>query len=296
MVTEITAPTPGSTLRGAVEVFRWDLGGIPIESSWLYVGSTVGGSQYAARATAATTATSVGELPTDGSTIFVRVWYRTSGSWRFLDEQYTAADSPAPPFISRPAPGSPLTGGTQEFRWSFNELPVDSSWLYVGSMVGGSEYAAVSTGTTTSATVSRLPTDESVVNVRLYFKLVGVWYHVDSAFDAGSLPPPSRDELTRELQGLIGETADGQVGPRTRAALNRNWLGRPESFDPTFAERFTNDAELVTWVKRRINTRARLDLELNGTFDAATESVVRSHLGKSGVVAVESFLTLLDPS
>ncbi len=292
----ITVPESGATLRGSIQVFEWDLGGIPIERSWLYVGSTVGGSQYAAVATAATTSTSVGELPTDGSTVNVRLWYRTGGAWRFIDEQYAAADDPTLPFLSNPAPGARLDGPSQRFRWDFRDLAIDSSWLYVGSGPGGSDYAAVLTGTATEATVDRLPTDRSVVHVRLYFKTAGVWYHVDASFEAGSVPVPTRDELTRELQTLVGATADGVIGPRTRAALNENWLGRPESFDPSFAARFVNDGALVAWVKRRINTRGRLNLDLDGTFDDSTEAAVVAHLGRSGVVAAESYIVLLDPA
>lgn len=303
----ITSPASGSTLRGSIQVFVWDLEGLTvennvIENAFLYVGSTRGGTQYGARRIAVSNAassepaneTSIGRLPSDGSTVHVRLWYRSGGVWRFFDEEYTAASAENLPAFTDPPPDGSLVGTTQTFRWNFNDLPVTGSWLYVGDTIGGSDYAARPTGTDTSATVAGLPTDQRTVHARLYFQVARVWYNVDGSYASVSVVPPTRDELTRELQRLVGTTPDGIVGPLTRAALNRNWLGRPDGFDPSFAERFVNDADLVRWVQRRINTRAATSLELNGTYDRTTERAVVAHLDRSGVVAAESYVALLD--
>ncbi len=290
-----TKPTPGETLDGAIQIFEWELGGIPVEFAWLYVGSQLGGSEYAARQVGAATVTSIGHLPTDGSAVFVRLWYRTGGQWLFFDERYIAASSSSLPFIVEPTPGATLAGRNQTFSWDFDGGAVDGSWLYVGSSTGGSDIVATPTGTSTSTTISGLPTDGRTVHTRLYFKIGGAWYYVDDTFVAAMVPRPTRDELTRELQGLVGVTQDGIVGPNTRAALNRNWLGRVDGFDPSFAERFTNGPDVVRWVQRRINTRTGSELDLDGQYGPATESAVADELGKSGVVAAESFVALLDP-
>lgn len=292
---EITRPAPGATLDGVIQIFEWDLGGVPVEASWLYAGSSIGGSQYDKRSTGAFNTTSLGQLPTDGSTVHIRLWYRISGAWQFLDQPHLAADSPGLPQVVEPADGATLDGEAQTFRWDFAGYPVESSWLYVGSDVGGSDYAAARTDTSTSITVRGLPTDESTVHARLYFRIIGVWYHVDSQYQAGSVPLPTRDELTRELQRLVGVTADGIIGPLTRAALNRNWLGRSASFDPSFAVRFTNDDDVVRWAQRRLNTRGGLDLVVDGDFGEATEAATIEQLDRGGVVAAESFVSLLDP-
>lgn len=297
----LVSPVPGSPLRGSIQVFDWDLGGIPIESSWLYAGSVAGGTQYGARSVGADTIASLDGLPTDGSTVFVRIWYRTGGEWLRLDESYSAADNPNEPLVTSPAQtDAPLDGETHTFKWDFVGLDVESSWLYIGTEVGASDYAAQFTGTASAVTINRLPTDEdpnvaTPIHTRLYFKVGGSWYFVDQRFVAGRVAVPDRDTLARELQGLVGVTVDGDVGPQTRAALNQNWLGRSRSFDPSFAAKFTNSSELVTWVQRRMNTRARLGLTLNGRFDATTEAAVIAHLGRGGVVAAESFVALLEP-
>lgn len=289
-----THPDAGATLGGAIQVFRWDLGGVPLDSAWLYVGSSAGGSQYAAIMVGTDTETSVGGLPTDSSAVFARLWYRIDGVWSFIDRKFTAAASPALPFLVEPQPGTSLAGDTQTFRWSFGGLEVENSWLYVGSMTGGSDYAALQTGTAREGTIDTLPTDESEVDVRLYFRVGGVWYHVDEVYTAAKVPVPTRDELTRELQRLVGVTADGIIGPATRAALNENWVGRSDGYDPSFSARFANDTDVVIWVQRRLNARNGLDLSEDGVYGPASEAAAKDDLGRSGVVAVESFEALLD--
>ena len=295
MAPRITAPPAGATLRGSIAVFAWDFEDLPIEAAFLYVGSSRGGSQHASRDVRSLEQTSVGDLPTDGSEVFVRLWYRTGNAWRFADEQYRAAGADGLPVFVDPLPDSQLAGPSQQFRWDVGDLPVDDTWLYVGARVGGSDYAARRVGTATSLVVDGLPTDERTVHVRLYVEVGGVWHHVDATYEAASVPVPSRDALTRELQSLVGVTADGIVGPNTRAALNRNWLGWPERFDPSFAERLTNDDAVVRWVQRRLNTRAAAGLALDGVVGPATDTALRSHLGRGGVVAAESFIELLGP-
>ncbi len=289
-----TAPPAGSTLDGTIQVFEWDLGGIPIERGWIYVGSTQGGSQFLSRDVGTRTETSAGDLPTDGSAIFGRLWYRIDGTWSFIDRRWVAASSPALPFLVDPAPGETLGGSTVTFRWSYGGLAVDSAWLYVGSTLGGSDIAAIRSDDEREVTVSGLPLDESTVHARLYFRVAGVWYHVDQTYQSASVPAPTRDELTRELQALVGVTADGVVGPITRAALNQNWVGRAGSFDPSFAARLGNDTDLIQWVQRRLNARSRSTIPEDGEFGQATETAAVADLGRGGVVAVESLLALIE--
>lgn len=295
-------PESGTTLDGSVQVFTWDLGGIPVDSTWLYAGSALGGADHARRQVGAATEGSLGDLPTDGSDVFVRVWYRSSGQWRSIDARYRAASSSGLPVFLSPRSGGRLQGSTQTFRWSHGRLTVDTWWLYLGSDVGGSDFAAARVDvlggarqTEFATTVGGLPTDERTINARLYFLTGGSWYYLDETFSAAPEEQPTGDELTRELQRLVGVTADGVVGPRTRAALNRNWLGRPASFDPSFAARFTNTPALVRWVQGRVAAQGGPAARVTGVFNTDTEAAVERHLGRGGVVAAESYLTLLEP-
>jgi hypothetical protein len=290
-----TSPEADATLDGAIQRLTWDLGGIPLESAWLYLGATEGGSQYLSRWVGTTTVTSAGDLPTDGSAVHGRLWYRSGGVWSFIDRRWVAASSPNLPALIDPSPGSVLEGDSQRFRWDVGPLEVDNSWLYVGSTVGGSDHAAIHTATNNQVTVGGLPLDESTVNARLYVLVGGIWYFVDETYRAASDPGPTRDELIRELQGLVGVAVDGDIGPITRAALDKNWVGRRQSFDPSFATRLTNDPGVVEWVQRRLAARGA-DIADDGDFDADSEAAAVADLRRGGVVAVESFEALLDPA
>ena len=82
---------------------------------------------------------------------------------------------------------------------------------------------------------------------------------------------PDRDTLIRQLQSLVGTTPDGIVGPQTRAALNRNWLGRDASFDPSVADTFVNNPRVVEWVQTRINARDGFSVSVDGQFGPRTD-------------------------
>ena len=125
--------------------------------SWLYVGSTVGGSDIADSGNLGNdTSYLVNDLPTDGSTVHVRLWYRQTagvGTWNFIDSQYNAFTVNTE--ITSPPPSSTLAGQQQNFVWT---TPAEESWIYVGSTVGGNDIAdSGNLGNATSFTVGNLP-------------------------------------------------------------------------------------------------------------------------------------------
>ena len=93
----ITSPAPGSTLSGATETFSWTAGGTPnIIEWWLYVGTTgVGSNNLYNSSTGTATSAEVSGLPTNGSTVYVRLYWLISGqtSWARTDYTYTAFTS-----------------------------------------------------------------------------------------------------------------------------------------------------------------------------------------------------------
>ena len=290
-----TSPAADATLDGTIQTFRWELGELPTQSAWLYIGATVGGSQYLTRFVGTASATSAGNLPTDGSAVHGRLWYQRDGIWNFVDRRWVAATTAGLPMLQAPPPGATLAGDTETFRWDFGPLEVQASWLYLGSAPAGSDLAVLPTGTDRQVTVTGLPIDDRTIHARLYFLVAGLWYHIDETYQAASDPGPTRDELIRELQTLVGVTADGIIGPVTRGALNQNWVARAESFDPSFAERFTGGDDLVSWVQRRLVARGA-DLVVDGDFGPVTEAATVADLGRGGVVAAESYQSLLDPA
>lgn len=184
---EISAPTIGSTLTGSSQTFSWMANSTSVSEWWVYVGSNLGASNYHDSSTlGSATNTNITGLPTDGSTVYVRLWYK-EGSWKFTDSSYTAATlATTLPEISAPAVGSTLTGASQTFSWQANSTSVSEWWLYIGSSVGVGDYIDSGTlGLATSTTITTLPVDGSTVYVRLWYKQ-GSWKSVDYTYTAAS--------------------------------------------------------------------------------------------------------------
>ncbi|MFN4274162.1 MAG: S8 family serine peptidase, partial [Aliihoeflea sp.] len=184
----MTAPAPGSTLAGSTVTFQWNAG-TQAQAYWLYVGNTVGGFQYhdSGQLSTATLSRQVTGLPTDGSTMRVRLYTRLAGQWEFNDYSYTAASGSVKATITSPTPNSTLAGSTVTFQWN-SGTGAQAYWLYVGNTVGGFQYhdsGQLSTGTL-SRQVTGLPTDGSTVRVRLYTRLAGVWEFNDYSYTAAA--------------------------------------------------------------------------------------------------------------
>jgi hypothetical protein len=125
----------------------------------------------------------VSGLPTDGRTIYVRLWSLIAGAWVFNDYTYTAATLVGPKAVlTTPPPGSTLTV-TTTFGWTAGS-GVSQYWLYVGSTPGGRDLYDASQGTNQSATLCCFPTGGSTIYVRLWSLIAGAWQYNDYTYSA----------------------------------------------------------------------------------------------------------------
>src|SRR2546429_7188849 len=86
------SPTPGSTLAGATVSFGWSAGTGATEY-WLEVGTTgVGSTNLYSQSQGLNLSGTVNGLPTNGSTVYVRLWTRL-GAWWLIDYTYLRATS-----------------------------------------------------------------------------------------------------------------------------------------------------------------------------------------------------------
>jgi len=109
----ITSPAPGSTLSDATQTFCWTDNDEPVTILRLFIGSRKGARDiYSSGDLGTTTCNTVSGLPTDGSTVYVRLYYQEDGPWQYIDETYTASGGSGTPEITSPAPGSTLSGAT----------------------------------------------------------------------------------------------------------------------------------------------------------------------------------------
>ena len=91
----LVSPPPDTMLPGPTVLLAWTDGGAPVAEWWLYVGTSVGANDlFDSGALGSERSMTVGELPTDGEVLCVRLWYVMDDTWQFSDFQYTAAPAP----------------------------------------------------------------------------------------------------------------------------------------------------------------------------------------------------------
>ncbi|HMG84947.1 MAG TPA: kelch repeat-containing protein [Terracidiphilus sp.] len=169
----MTSPAPGSMLTGSSTTFIWTTGS-GATAYYLFVGTTTGGYDLVNIGPKTATSATV-SLPTNGATIYVRLWSVINGGLQFHDYTYTEfAGSPAA--MTSPAPGSTLTGATTTFTWTAGS-GATAYYLFIGTAPGGYDLVNIGPKAVTSATVS-LPTNGATIYVRLWSVINGgLQYH-----------------------------------------------------------------------------------------------------------------------
>lgn len=194
-----TSPGAGGTLSGSSHRAQWSNNGSSIAEYWVYAGSSVGGSQYAnSGSLGQSTSWTINGLPTNGSTVHLTLWYRTSAGGTWLKVNSTATASNRSPYFISPAAGSTLSGASHSARWSANGLSVNEWWVYAGSSAGDYDYYnSGSLGGQTISRITNLPTNGSTVHLTLWYRTAsgGSWFKAESRVTASSggggdwLPP-----------------------------------------------------------------------------------------------------------
>ncbi len=180
----LTSPTPGSVLTGSTVTFTWSATGAKGYSLWLGSKGVGSNNLFHSGESLATSFTAAG-LPTDGETIYAQLNTYVNGAVTHLDYTYTAVTL-APAALTSPAPGSTLPGSTVTFNWSTD--PGASGYsLWLGSKgVGTSNLYHSPEGTTTSLTVSGLPTNGETIYARINSMIDGALQHVDYTYTASN--------------------------------------------------------------------------------------------------------------
>jgi hypothetical protein len=182
---QMQTPVAASTLPGSSVTFTWSAGQ-NVAEYWLSVGSSVGGTQFYDGTQALALSRTVSGLPTNGSTVWVRLWSRVGTGWLSTDMSYTAATlANRAAQMQTPAPSSVLAGTSVTFTWDAG-VGVTQYWLSVGTTLGGTQIYDGSQGLGLSRTVSGLPSNGSTVYVRLFSRMP-TWQHVDYTYTASSV-------------------------------------------------------------------------------------------------------------
>lgn len=185
----ISSPANGSTLGGGSATFTWNAAGGALEY-FFYAGTSLGANNIVGRSTGTATSTTVTNLPTDGSTIYVRLWTRFSAGWQSRDFTYRAAaaggggtTTSAKAVMTSPAPGSQLTSTIVTFQWS-GATGASQYFLYIGTSVGANNLLGTSTGLNLTLTVSNVPRGGQPLYVRLWTLVGSTWQYNDYTYRA----------------------------------------------------------------------------------------------------------------
>jgi hypothetical protein len=172
---------PSSALSGSSVTFTWStVSGAVVY--WLNVATVAGGSNLYNQSSGLTTSQTVTGLPSDGSTIYVRLWTGSTSGYQYNDYTFKASGG-AKAVITAPAASSTLSGSTVTFTWSA-ATGATSYWLDVGTVAGGFNLYTQGEGLLTSQSVSGLPTGGSTIFVRLWSAINGIWQYNDYTYKA----------------------------------------------------------------------------------------------------------------
>ena len=89
----ITSPIPGSTLTSSSVTFQWS-SGTGVTNYGLYVGSSFDAHDIYDQSVGMNLSGSVTGIPTDGRTLYVRLWWTIAGVWQYTDYTNTASSTP----------------------------------------------------------------------------------------------------------------------------------------------------------------------------------------------------------
>ncbi len=224
--TAITSPTPSSQLTGTSVTFTWTPGNDGAVHFELWVGTTgVGTSNLYNSNSVTATSETVGGLPSNAETVYVRLYYFAYGAWESTDYTYTAYGGTTPAALTTPSPGSTLTGTSVTFSWAPGNSATHFQ-LYLGTTgVGSNNLYNSGSVTVTSETVSDLPSNGQPVYARLYWYISGTWYSADYTYTAtGSATPAA---LTTPSPGstLTGTSVTFSWSPGNTATHFQLYLG-----------------------------------------------------------------------
>ncbi len=198
---ELISPVPGSTLTSSSVTLTWSSGG-GVSEYWLFLGTTPGGYDLYNGSQDTNLSRTITGLPTDGSTIYVRLFSAIDGDWPYNDFTYTidcSGCSTAAAEMISPAPGSTLTSSSVIFTWS-SGAGVSNYVLQVGTTSGAANIYIGLQGTNLSRTITGLPTDGSTIYVRLYSAIGGGWPFNDYTYNTAA-PRSGVTFSTSELAG-----------------------------------------------------------------------------------------------
>jgi plastocyanin len=138
-------------------------------------------------------------LPTNGETVYARLFTYVDGVTVFTDYTYTAASQAV---LTAPAPATVLAGPTVTFTWSAGTGNTTGYSLWLGSTgVGSNNLYHSGLTTATAVKVGGLPANGAPIYARLYTYINGSTVSTDYTFTAASQAVLTTPAPTTTLAG-----------------------------------------------------------------------------------------------
>jgi hypothetical protein len=177
----LTSPAPGSTLTSSSVKFTWSVGTSGTQYDLHLSAVEFGAYDLYVSGHKTSTSVTVNGLPTDGETIYARLYSILNGATAYNDYTLTAATLAR---LISPAPGSTLAATSVTFTWS-PVSPVSQYDLHLSAVAfGGYDLFVSGPIAGTSRTVYSLPTNGETIYARLYTILNGVTLYNDYIYKA----------------------------------------------------------------------------------------------------------------
>jgi len=236
------APVLGTTFAGSSVPFSWSAG-VGASEYWLWIGSAPGGLDLYDASQGLNTTVTITRLPTNGQTIYVRLFSWINAAWQFNDYVFTAARIPPAVMISPLLSTTPL-GASATFAWTTN-AGVMEYWLWIGSTPGTADLYDANQGANSSVTVTGLPNDGRTLYVRLWSDINNAWQFNDYVYG----PPASPAQMTSPVPSTtaLGSSVSFSWTRGTGASEYWLWIGSaPAGADVYDASPGTNTSVTVT--------------------------------------------------
>jgi len=122
-------------------------------------------------------------IPTNGQTVYARLYSWINGTWQHNDYVYTESGSTVPAVLTSPTPGVGTVLGTSsvQFQWSAGTGVADYQ-LNLSAIAPGESELYLYKRTALSATATTLPANGVQVYARLYSRINGTWRYNDYVY------------------------------------------------------------------------------------------------------------------
>jgi streptogramin lyase len=268
----LTNPTPNvGTVLGTNATFNWTTG-TGVSSYDLYLGTTgPGSSNVYTSGHVTTTSVTVASLPSNGITVYARLYSYINGGWQYLDYTYLESGTPVPAALTSPTPGvsTVLATSNVTFQWNAG-TGVSLYQLNLSAIAPGGSELLLYKGAATSANVPSLPSNAVTVYARLYSRINGAWQYNDYVYTESGIPTPAA--LTSPTPGsstLLGTSSvEFQWSTGTAVTLYQLNLGTtaPGSSDLFFYKGAATSANVSSLPDNAVTVYARLYSKIHGSW------------------------------